>query len=59
VVAMGLAKRAIDGGLGAPLADGLDREARAFVEAFDTDDAAIGVKSFREQGPGKARFTGR
>jgi enoyl-CoA hydratase/carnithine racemase len=59
VVAMGLAKHAIDDALGARLADGLDREGRAFVEAFGTDDATIGVQSFREQGPGKARFTGR
>jgi enoyl-CoA hydratase/carnithine racemase len=59
VVAMGLAKRAIDEGFGRPLADGLDAEARAFVEVFDTADAQIGVQSFREVGPGKARFTGR
>jgi enoyl-CoA hydratase/carnithine racemase len=59
VVAMGLAKQAIDEGLGRPLAEGLDLEARAFVEVFDTEDAATGVASFREHGPGKARFAGR
>ena len=59
VVAMGLAKRAIDDGLGRPLADGLDAEADAFVEVFGTEDARIGVDSFREHGPGKARFAGR
>jgi enoyl-CoA hydratase/carnithine racemase len=59
VVAMGLAKHAIDEALGASLADGLDREGRAFVDVFETEDAAIGVKSFREQGAGNARFTGR
>jgi enoyl-CoA hydratase len=59
VVAMGLAKRAIDDGLGVPLGEGLDLEARAFVDVFDTDDARIGVQSFREHGPGKAEFTGR
>jgi len=58
VVAMGLAKRAVDDGLGRPLAEGLDLEADAFVEVFATEDAAIGVQSFREHGPGKARFTG-
>ena len=52
VVAMGLAKRAIDDGLGRPLAEGLDLEARSFVEVFDTEDAATGVASFREHGPG-------
>jgi enoyl-CoA hydratase/carnithine racemase len=59
VVAMGLAKHAIDGGLGTPLAEGLDLEARAFVEVFGTEDAATGITSFREHGPGKARFAGR
>lgn len=58
VVAMGLAKRAVDGGLGRPLEQGLDLEADAFVEVFGTQDARIGVESFREHGPGKARFTG-
>jgi enoyl-CoA hydratase/carnithine racemase len=59
VVAMGLAKRVIDDGLDRPIGDGLDAEARAFAEVFDTEDARIGVQSFREHGPGKATFTGR
>jgi enoyl-CoA hydratase/carnithine racemase len=59
VVAMGLVKRVIDDGLGMPLANGLDREADAFVEAFGTEDARVGVDSFLEHGPGKARFSGR
>jgi enoyl-CoA hydratase len=58
VVAMGLAKRAIDGGLDGSLAAGLDLEADAFVEVFGTQDAKIGVASFLEHGPGKAKFTG-
>jgi enoyl-CoA hydratase len=58
-VAMGLAKRAIDGGLDGDLADGLDLEAEAFVEVFRTEDARTGVASFLEHGPGKARFAGR
>jgi len=59
VAAMGLAKRAIDAGLDGPLAQGLDVEAEAFVEVFRTEDARTGIESFREQGPGKARFSGR
>jgi enoyl-CoA hydratase len=59
VVAMGLAKRAIDDGLDGSLARGLDVEANAFVEVFRTDDAATGVASFLEHGPGKATFSGR
>jgi len=59
VVAMGLAKRVIDNGLGVPLALGLDQEAEAFVEVFATDDARVGVESFLEHGAGKAKFAGR
>jgi len=59
VVALGLAKRAIDTGLDGSLAAGLDIEADAFAEVFATDDARVGVASFLEHGPGRARFTGR
>ena len=59
VIAMGLAKRAVDAALDAPLAAGLDREADAFVEVFATEDAATGVRSFLEHGPGRATFEGR
>src|SRR6476646_951422 len=59
VVAMGLVKRVIDDGLDRPLAEGLDLESDAFVEAFGTEDARIGVQSFLEHGPGKAKFSGR
>lgn len=58
-VAIGLAKRAIDAGLDVPLAAGLDLEADAFEEVFGTEDAAVGVRSFLEHGPGKAKFSGR
>ncbi len=59
VVAMGLAKRAIDGGLDGSLAAGLDLETAGFVEVFTTDDAAVGIRSFLDDGPGKATFSGR
>jgi len=59
VVAMGLAKRAIDRGLDRPLADGLDLERDAFVEVFATEDARTGVQSFLAEGAGKAKFRGR
>jgi enoyl-CoA hydratase/carnithine racemase len=59
VVAMGLAKQAIDEGLDGSLARGLDVEAHAFVEVFGTEDARVGVASFLEHGPGKATFQGR
>lgn len=55
----GYAKAAIDEGLSLALADGLRRERELFVDSFRTEDAPIGIKSFLEQGPGKAAFTGR
>jgi enoyl-CoA hydratase/carnithine racemase len=59
VVAMGVAKIVIDGGLDGRLDDGLDLETEAFAEVFGTEDAATGVRSFLEHGPGKATFVGR
>ena len=59
VAAMGLAKRAVNGGLDGPLAAGLDLERRLFGEVLGTQDAATGIRSFFEKGPGKATFSGR
>jgi enoyl-CoA hydratase/carnithine racemase len=59
VVAMGLAKRAVDGGIDLPLDNGLDLENRLFADVYDTDDATAGVASFVAQGPGTAEFKGR
>jgi enoyl-CoA hydratase/carnithine racemase len=54
--ATALAKRAIDHGMQGPLTAGLDLEQELFAEAFGTADAEVGVASFLEHGPGKARF---
>jgi enoyl-CoA hydratase len=54
-----MAKRVIDSANETPLAEGLQHESAAFVSVFDSDDARIGVDSFLEHGPGRARFTGR
>jgi enoyl-CoA hydratase len=59
VIAHGLAKQAIDDGLSGALADGLSLEQELFVEVFRTDDASVGVESFRADGPGKATFSGK
>jgi enoyl-CoA hydratase len=56
--AISLAKRAIDDGLDRPLVEGLDLEADFFADSFATNDAAAGIASYLEHGPGKARFTG-
>ena len=59
VVAHGLAKSAIDGGLEATLTEGLALEHQAFVAVAKTEDAARGISSFQQSGPGKATFVGR
>jgi enoyl-CoA hydratase/carnithine racemase len=59
VVAMGLSKRAVDEALDRPLAQGLDLERDLVREVLATEDAATGIRSFLEHGPGKATFAGR
>jgi enoyl-CoA hydratase/carnithine racemase len=59
VIAMGIAKRLVDEGFDLPLAAALDLEADGFVEVFETEDATTGIRSFLDQGPGKATFQGR
>jgi len=58
-LAQQITKRVVDAGLGTDLASGLALERAAFEEVFSTEDSQIGVASFRENGPGKAVFTGR
>jgi enoyl-CoA hydratase len=58
-VALRAAKAAIDGGLDGDLASGLRLESYLFTSLFATEDQAIGMQSFVENGPGKARFVGR
>jgi len=59
VVAHGCIKAAVDEGTETTLAWGIDREQLYFTHIFESEDARIGVKSFLDEGPGKARFTGR
>ncbi|WP_067461455.1 enoyl-CoA hydratase/isomerase family protein [Actinomadura macra] len=58
-VALRAAKQAIDAGLEVDLDTGLEIERVQFSALFATEDQANGMKSFMEQGPGKAEFTGR
>ncbi|GAA4499174.1 enoyl-CoA hydratase-related protein [Actinoallomurus oryzae] len=57
--ALRAAKQAVDAGLEADLATGLEIERLHFSGLFATDDQKIGMRSFVEEGPGKAKFTGR
>jgi enoyl-CoA hydratase/carnithine racemase len=59
LVAHALAKAAVDRGLEGTLADGLAIEREAFVTVAQTEDAARGIASFTEHGPGQATFVGR
>jgi len=58
-VALSAAKQAIDDGLGAGLDTGLEIERLNFAALFGTQDQRAGMRSFIENGPGKATFTGR
>ena len=53
------AKEAIDRGLEVDLETGLEIERMQFAGVFATRDRAIGMASFAEHGPGKAKFEGR
>ena len=58
-VAIAAAKRAIDLGLETDLDTGLEIERLSFAGLFATEDARAGMRSFLENGPGKASFSGR
>jgi enoyl-CoA hydratase/carnithine racemase len=58
-VALRAAKQAIDEGLDADLDTGLEIERLHFAGLFATEDAATGMRSFVDNGPGKAAFAGR
>ena len=57
-LALRAAKEAIDTGLGVDLHTGLEIERQHFAALFATEDRTIGMKSFVENGPGKAQFQG-
>jgi enoyl-CoA hydratase/carnithine racemase len=58
-LALRAAKQAIDEGLGLDLATGLEIERLQFAGLFATEDQKTGMRSFIENGPGKATFAGR
>jgi enoyl-CoA hydratase/carnithine racemase len=53
------AKESIDRGLEVDLETGLEIERQQFAALFATEDRTIGMRSFIENGPGKAEFEGR
>jgi enoyl-CoA hydratase len=58
-VALRAAKQAIDAGLESDLGTGLEIERLNFAALFATEDQRAGMRSFIENGPGKATFAGR
>ncbi|MDT3445864.1 enoyl-CoA hydratase-related protein [Pseudofrankia sp. BMG5.37] len=58
-LALAAAKRAIDDGLETGLSEALRLETGLFVGLFGTEDQKNGMESFQQNGPGKAKFTGR
>lgn len=53
------AKESIDRGSEVDLDTGLEIERQQFAALFATEDRTIGMQSFVENGPGKAKFEGR
>ena len=58
-LALRAAKQAIDQGLERDLEAGLEIERLQFTGLFGTEDQQTGMRSFLENGPGKATFSGR
>jgi enoyl-CoA hydratase/carnithine racemase len=58
-LALQAAKQAIDAGLEVDLDTGLEIERLNFASLFATEDQKTGMRSFAENGPGKATFAGR
>jgi enoyl-CoA hydratase/carnithine racemase len=58
-VALMAAKQVIQSGVDIDKATGILLERQAFAALFATEDQRIGMESFVESGPGKAKFVGR
>jgi len=58
-LALRAAKQAIDDGLDVGVSTGLEIERLHFAGLFATEDQRTGMRSFLENGPGKATFAGR
>jgi enoyl-CoA hydratase/carnithine racemase len=58
-VALAMAKKSVDRGLECSIEEGLVIEAQSFCVCFGSEDQKIGMRTFLEQGPGKAQFVGK
>lgn len=57
--ALAMAKKSINEGLNCSLREGLVIEAQSIALCFASEDQKIGMRTFLEEGPGKAKFIGR
>jgi len=58
-LALRAAKESVDRGIETDLETGLEIERVQFAALFGTEDRTTGMRSFMENGPGKATFSGR
>lgn len=58
-IALMAAKQAIQSGYEVDMDTAMLIERQAFAALFSTEDQTIGMRSFAEEGPGKAKFVGR
>lgn len=57
-VALMAAKQVIEAGIDVDLSTGLLLERQGFAALFATEDQKVGMRTFAEEGPGKAKFIG-
>lgn len=58
-VALAMAKKSVNKGMECSIEEGLVIEAQSFCICFGSEDQKIGMRSFLEEGPGKAKFVGK
>jgi enoyl-CoA hydratase len=58
-VALAQAKKSVNKGMECSIEEGLVIEAQSFCICFGSEDQKIGMRTFLEEGPGKAQFTGK
>ena len=58
-VALAMAKKSINKGMECSIEEGLIIEAQSMSLCFASEDQKIGMRTFLEEGPGKAKFVGR
>ncbi|MDY6794997.1 MAG: enoyl-CoA hydratase-related protein [Actinomycetota bacterium] len=58
-VALAMAKNAVNKGMECSITEGLNLEAQGIALCFASKDQKIGMRTFLEEGPGKAQFVGK